>query len=253
MSYSVGELARLAGVTVRTLHHYDRIGLLSPTERSRSGYRQYTAADAERLHRILVYRELGFDLARIKGILADGEDALEQLSRQHELLQRDVRRLNGMIRGVEAMMNAKRTGINLTPDEMKDVFGDFDPAQHAEEAEQRWGGTEAYRESQRRAASYDKARWMEIRAEAEAINAGLAAAMAGGEAAAGAVAMDLAERHRQHISRWFYECGYDVHRGLAEMYVADPRFAQTYERVARGLSGYIRDAILANADRGGSR
>ena len=253
MSYSVGELARLAGVTVRTLHHYDGIGLLSPSERSRSGYRRYTASDAERLHRILVYRELGFDLAGITGILANGEDALEQLSRQHALLRKEVRRLNGMIRGVEAMMNAKRMGIGLTPDEMKQVFGDFDPAQHAEEAEQRWGDTEAYRESRRRASSYDKAKWLEIRAEADAISAGLAATMAGGEPASGTAAMDLAERHRQHISRWFYECGYDVHRGLAEMYVADPRFAQTYESVAPGLSGYIRDAMLANADRAGSR
>ena len=253
MSYLVGELARLAGVTVRTLHHYDRIGLLSPSERSRSGYRRYTAADAERLHRILVYRELGFDLARITGILAHGEDALEHLSRQHELLRGEVRRLNGMIRGVEAMMNAKRTGIGLTPDEMKEVFGEFDPAQHAEEAERRWGETEAYRESQRRASSYDKAKWLEIGGEADAINAGFAAARAAGEPPAGPVAMDLAERHRQHISRWFYECGYDIHRGLAEMYVADPRFAQTYESVAPGLSGYIRDAILANADRAASR
>lgn len=250
MSYSVGELASLGGVTVRTLHHYDRIGLLSPTERSRAGYRRYTAADAERLHRILVYRELGFDLARIAGILDDGgADAVEHLRRQHGLLRREVRRLTGMIRGVEAMMNAKRMGINLTPGEMREVFGGFDPGQHAEEAEQRWGKTDAYRESQRRAAGYDKAKWLEIRAEAEEINRALAAALASGAPADGAVAMDLAERHRGHIGRWFYECGHATHAALGEMYVADPRFAQTYEDMAPGLSGYLREAILANAAR----
>ena len=177
MSYSVGQLANLAGVTIRTLHHYDRIGLLEPSERGRTGYRRYSAADAERLHRILVYRELGFDLAGIRGILAaaGGGSAVEQLRRQHELLRREVRRLNSMIRGVEAMMNAKRTGVNLTPDEMRDVFGDFNPADHAEEAERRWGETEAYRESQRRAASYDKTQWLEIRGEADEISRAFAA------------------------------------------------------------------------------
>jgi DNA-binding transcriptional MerR regulator len=253
MSYSVGELARMAGVTIRTLHHYDRIGLLNPSERSRSGYRRYTTADAERLHRILVYRELGFELSRIAGILGtNGEDAVEHLRRQHELLRREVRRLNGMIRSVEAMMNAKRLGINLTPDEMKEVFGGFDPAQHAEEAERRWGNSDAYRESARRSAGYDKAKWQEIRKEADEISLALAQAMAAGQPATGTVAMDLAERHRQHITRWFYDCGYDVHRGLAEMYVADPRFAQAYDKVKPGLSAYVREAILANAARAGS-
>ena len=63
------------------------------------------------------------------------------------------------------------------------------------------------------------------------------------------VAMDLAERHRQHISRWFYDCGYAVHRGLAEMYVADPRFSEAYDRLTPGLSRYVREAVLANAAR----
>jgi DNA-binding transcriptional MerR regulator len=254
MSYSVGDLAKLAGVTVRALHHYDEVGLLSPTDRTRAGYRRYTTADAERLHRILVYRELGFDLARIAAILDDPEsDALRHLERQRELLRREARRLDGLIRSVEALMNAKRMGVNLTPDEMREVFGSFDPGEHADEVEERWGGTDAYRESQRRVSKYDKAKWLEIRAEADAIQSGLAAAMTGGEPADSRAAMDLAERHRQHISRWFYDCTYEIHTGLGEMYVADPRFAQNYETVAPGLSQYVRDAIHANAARAGGR
>jgi MerR family transcriptional regulator, thiopeptide resistance regulator len=254
MSYSVGELAQLAGVTVRTLHHYDEIGLLTPMDRTRAGYRRYTPADAERLHRILVYRQLGFDLARIAEILDDPDtDAMQHLRRQHELLRSEQRRLDGVIRSVEALMNAKKTGIDLTPDEMREVFGSFDPGQHADEAEERWGGTEAYRESQRRAASYDKAKWLEIRDEADAIHRELAAALADGQPADGPAAMDLAERHRQHIGRWFYDCTVEIHAGLAEMYVADPRFAQTYETIAPGLSRYLRDAIQANAARAGIR
>jgi DNA-binding transcriptional MerR regulator len=250
MSYSAGQLAKLANVTVRTLHHYDAIGLLTPSERTRAGYRRYSAEDAERLHRILVYRELGFDLAGITGILDDADaDALSHLRRQRALLEEEVRRLNGMIKGVEALMNAKKTGVNLTQAEMREVFGEFDPAKHADEAEQRWGGTEAYRESQRRAAKYDRKQWLAIREEAERISRDLQAVMASGRPATSREAMDVAEAHRQHITRWFYECTSEIHRGLGEMYVADPRFAQNYDTLAPGLSQYFRDAIVANAER----
>lgn len=250
MLYSIGELAKLARVSVRTLHHYDEIGLLSPSERTAAGYRQYSSADAERLHRIMVYRELGFDLAGIAVILDDtAADAMEQLRRQHVLLGEQIGRLQQMRKGVETMMNAKRNGLSLTPDEMREVFGDFDPAEHEPETERRWGDTEAYRESHRRASKYGKAEWLQLKAEAEQINARLAGALANGVPAGASEAMDLAEQHRQHISRWFYDCTYAIHRGLGEMYVADPRFSRHYDVVAPGLSAYLRDAINANADR----
>lgn len=253
-SYSVGELAARAGVSVRTLHHYDEIGLLSPSERTAAGYRRYNASDAERLHRILVYRELGFDLAGIARILDDpAVDAVEHLRRQRSLLERQVERLQRMIEGVEAMMNAKMTGLNLTPDEMKEVFGSFDPTEHAEEVETRWGGTEAYAESKRRTSSYDKHQWLQIHDEAARIGARFVDAMRDGAPSDSERAMGLAEQHRQHITRWFYECSYAIHRGLGEMYVADPRFAAHYDEQEPGLGAYVRDAILANAARAEAR
>lgn len=249
-SYSVGELAAQAGVSVRTLHHYHEIGLLSPSDRTAAGYRRYSASDAERLHRILVYRELGFDLAGIVRILEDpAVDAIEHLRQQRALLEERVERLQRMIKGVEAMMNAKKAGLSLTADETREVFGSFDPTEYAEEAERRWGDTDAYAESQRRTSSYDKQQWLEIRAEAERISAALAAAMRDGAPPESEHAMDLAEQHRQHITRWFYDCGYEIHRGLGEMYVADPRFTANYDGQEPGLAAYIRDAIRANAER----
>ena len=249
-SYSVGELASQAGVTVRTLHHYDEIGLLSASERTAAGYRRYGRTDTERLYRILIYRELGFDLAGIAAILDDpAVDAVEHLRRQHTLLEERVGRLQRMLKGVEAMMSAKQAGYNLTPDEMREVFGTFDPTEHAAEADERWGRTDAYRESQRRASSYDKEQWLQINAEAGRIHADLSAALRECVPPASERAMALAELHRQHISRWFYDCSYEIHRGLGEMYVADPRFAKNYEDQAPGLSAYVRDAIIANADR----
>lgn len=251
MSYSVGELAGMTGVSVRTLHHYDAIGLLSPSGRSAAGYRRYSTADAARLHSILSYRALGFDLATIATMLDDpGADPLDHLRRQHELLLAERARLGRLARTIQRMMEARQMGIHLDPEEMREVFGDFDPTQYADEAEARWGGTDPYEQSKRRTATYRKDDWKRIQAEGEAIEAGFAEALARGLSPAGEEAMDLAEQHRQHISRWFYDCSYAMHRGLAEMYVADPRFAEHYERRAAGLSGFVRDAVLGNAVRG---
>ncbi|WP_433057347.1 TipAS antibiotic-recognition domain-containing protein [Dactylosporangium sp. CS-033363] len=139
--------------------------------------------------------------------------------------------------------------MNLTPDEKRELFGEFDPDQHAEEAEQRWGSTDAYQESARRTARYTKSDWERIKREAAENTEAFAAAFEDGTPAADARAMDLAEAHRQHISRWFYDCSPEIHQGLGDMYVADPRFTANYDTDHPGLAAYIRDAIRANAAR----
>lgn len=123
---------------------------------------------------------------------------------------------------------------------------------YAAEAEQRWGRTAAFRESQRRAATYGPADWARIRAEADDIEERLALTMRAGWSATSAPATALAEEHRCHLSRWFYSCSPDLHRALAELYVADARFAAHYDQRAPGLADYLHDAINANADRGDS-
>jgi MerR family transcriptional regulator, thiopeptide resistance regulator len=121
--------------------------------------------------------------------------------------------------------------------------------EYAREAEERWGHTEAYRQSQERTSRYTQEDWERIKSEAAAIEHGLAAALAEGVPPSSDRATDLAEEHRQHISRFYYDCGYDIHRGLGDMYVADARFTAHYELVAEGLAEYLRDAIHANAER----
>ena len=250
MSYTVGAVARMSGVTVRTLHHYDEIGLLSPGERSDAGYRRYDEADLDRLQRILFYRELGFGLDDIRQVMTDGDaDALGHLRRHHAMLLDRIGRLKRMVIAVEKAMEAHTMGISLTPEERLEVFGDFDPESHAAEAEERWGGTETYAESQRRVARYTKADWDRMKAESAAYLEPLVAAMRDGSPARSPQAMDAAEQHRQHISRWFYDCTYEIHRGLGQLYVDDPRFTATYEGIAPGLAAYLCDAILANAER----
>ncbi|MEU6073287.1 MerR family transcriptional regulator [Micromonospora sp. NPDC047074] len=248
MAYTVGQVARLAGVTVRTLHHYDEIGLLSPSGRSGAGYRRYDDADLERLQHVRYYRELGFPLEEIATILGDpASGPSAHLRRQHELLTERIKRLQEMVAAVEFAMEASKLNIPLTPQERFEVFGDFDPDAHAEEAEQRWGGTDAYRESNRRVAHYTKDDWLRNKAENEDWSRRLVEVIASGAPADSPAAMDVAEEHRQLISRWFYECSYEIHTGLADMYVADERFTAYFERIRPGAAAYLSEAIHANA------
>ncbi|UGY92237.1 MerR family transcriptional regulator [Streptomyces gobiensis] len=250
MGYSVGQVAGFAGVTVRTLHHYDEIGLLAPSERTYAGHRRYSDADLDRLQQILFYRELGFPLEEVAQLLDDpGADPYAHLRRQHRLLADRMEKLRKMAAAIEEAMEARRMGINLTPEEKFEVFGDFDPDEYAQEAERRWGGGEPYRESQRRVAAYGKEDWLRIKAEQGDLNRRIVALMESGAGPQSPAAMELAEEHRQQICRYFYDCGYEVHTGLAEMYVADERFTATYENIKPGLAVYLRGAILANAAR----
>src|ERR1017187_9104953 len=110
-TFKIGEVARLTRLTVRTLHHYDAIGLIKPSHRTEAGYRCYTEADLERLHQVLCYRELGFSLEHIAGIVAN-PDRPDHLLRQLQLLQGRIGSLQRMADSVKKMMEAKAMGIH---------------------------------------------------------------------------------------------------------------------------------------------
>jgi DNA-binding transcriptional MerR regulator len=252
--YTVGDVARMAGISVRTLHHYDEIGLLVPGDRSAAGYRLYTATDVQRLRQILFYRELDFGLDEIGRILEQpGAVADDHLRTQHRLLRGRRDRDEALLHAIEHEMEARKMGISLTPEEQLEIFGTAQLAEHQAEAEQRWGDSDAWKESQRRAATYTKQDWIEIKAEADANIAAFAAALRAGEPADGEVASAAAEEHREHISRRFYACGHEMHRNLAELYISDPRYMRTWDEIAPGFSQYVHDAIVANAERARGR
>lgn len=250
MGHTVGEVARMSGQTIRTLHHYDRIGLLVPAERTPSGYRDYSDQDLERLRQILTYRELGFGLDQIAALLDDPHaDTHAHLVRQHRLVNERINRLRTMAQALEHLMEADTMNLNLTSAERLELFGDFDVDAHSEEARQRWGNTEAYTQSQRRVSTYTKADWERLNAESEQIYQDLARAMNEGLAPDSTAVMDLAERHRAHITSWFYDCPAEMHQGLGRMYVEDERFTTTIDAHGQGLSVYLREAFAANAAR----
>ena len=247
-TYTVGEVARVSHVSVRTLHHYDEIGLLTPSTRSSTGYRLYSESDLRRLQQILFYRSLGFALEDIAAMLADLDSTAEDhLRRQHRMVREQIAKRQDLLAALEKEMEARQMGISLTPEEQFEVFGeDWRSEGYAAEAEQRWGDTDAWRHSQVRTAAFTKDDWITIKAETDANEAAFADAMRAGEPADGPRAAELAEQHRAAVTR-FWDCGHEAHRCLAEMYLADERFRQHYDDIALGLAQYVHDVIVANA------
>ena len=247
MHHKIGHVARVARLSVRALRHYDDIGLVRPTGRSEAGYRLYTDADLERLQTVLFFRELGFRLEDIRRLLeSPGFDRRRALIEQRARLRENADRATALVRLVERTIRNLEGEETMTPEEM---FEGFDPSRYEEEVEGRWGKTAPYAESARRTKGYTKDDWTALRAEADAITAAFAEAMEEGVPPGDSRATDLAERHRLHIDRWFYPCPPRMHVGLGEMYVADARFAASYEKHRPGLTAYLLEAFRANASR----
>jgi MerR family transcriptional regulator, thiopeptide resistance regulator len=132
---------------------------------------------------------------------------------------------------------------------MKAIFDGFDPAEYEQEAEQRWGDTDAYKESMKRTQRYTEDDWKRLAAEQSAVYADAAASMKAGRPASSGEAMEIAERHRHLIDRWFYPCSFTMHVGLASLYENDARFAANIDKYGEGLTRFLVEAIRANADR----
>jgi DNA-binding transcriptional MerR regulator len=252
-TYQVKEVANLSGVSVRALHHYEDIGLLVPTDRTKAGYRLYSQADLLRLQQILLCRELGMPLEEIRRFLDDpGFDRRAALEQQRRELTARADRMAAMIGAVDAALAALSdkggpTMKEMSQEEITSLFDGFDPAHHEAEARDRWGKTDAFQESARRTSKYTKADWERHKAESDAIMKDAAELFGSGAAAEGDEAMSVAERHRLLVDRWFYPCSRTMHAGLANMYEGDARFAASIDQYAPGLTPWWSTAIRTNA------
>jgi len=241
MSYTVKQLAKAAGVTVRTLHYYDEIGLLKPSFLKENGYRCYEEKELVKLQQILYFRELDFALEDIVQIInAPGYKVLEALAEQRTLLAMKRARLDGLLVTIESTMKKLKEGINMSTDELFAAFSESPFEQYKEEVKAKWGRTDAYRQSIERTRRWTKEDFERIKEEGQAITLSLAKLMGNGFAHAEVQAQ--IERHFQHINR-FYDCSYEMYRNLGNMYCEDPRFAENYNTVAPHLAEFMRDAI----------
>ncbi|WP_343252706.1 MerR family transcriptional regulator [Ligaoa zhengdingensis] len=239
MKRTVKQVADLCGVSVRALHHYDQIGLLHPAETTPAGYRLYGDEELARLQQILFFRELEFPLKEIQRILDNPSfDEHEALTRHRALLILKRERLNGLIRLVDQTLKG----------ESEMSFAEFDTTEieaacerYADEARQRWSGTDAYRESAERTKHYQKEDWARINAEADQFYRALASQM--GRAPSDPSVQKLVSDWQALITRYYYPCTDEILAGLGEMYIADRRFTDNIDRYAPGLARFLSDAI----------
>jgi DNA-binding transcriptional MerR regulator len=251
MALKVKEVADLVGVSVRTLHHYDQIGLLKPESVSPAGYRLYTDHNLERLQQILFFKEIGFELHQIKEILdSPSFNRRHALLSHRELLYTKKKRLEEIIRTVEKTIDAMEGEIIM---DQKDMFAGFDmseiekhQAQYAEEAKQKYGHTDAYQQSMTKTAKYTKEDWGRITEAASRIYQRIAALMDKGPADR-EVQAAVAE-WRQHVTDNFYNCTPEIFRGLGDLYVNDPRFTANIDKVKPGLAAFLREAMHVYCD-----
>ena len=258
--YTVGDLAGMAGISSRTLRHYDKIGLLRPEHRILSDYRMYTSEDAMRLQQILFFRELEFSLADIARLMMDPEfDQCIALQRQAELLEKRAGRLAALaVSARRTLAEMDQTNLVLKGDgkmEDKELFQAFDYDQMMDEqkawepeVQRRWGDTDAYRVSRERTRRMTRKDWSRIKdRQTDDLNA-LAALFREAAEPEGPRVQEVVGRARSLIDETFYPCSWEMFRGLGEMYEADPRFTAYYERVAEGLSGFYGKAIKVRCD-----
>lgn len=245
---TVGATAALVGLSVRTLHHWDEIGLVVPSARTWAGYRLYDAADIARLHRVLVYRELGMPLAGIRALIDDPEvDERAHLASQRSLLTERIARLQQMVCAVDSMMEADAMNTPLTPDEQARAFGSRWDDRYATEAEERWGATPEWEHSRRVTERMSEEDFAAARAEIDELDGRLAAAMRSGLAPGDDAVLALAEEHRlRSIGRWF-PVSHAQHVLIARGYTDDPRFTAHDDAREAGLAAWLREAIEANA------
>lgn len=240
---TVKEAAALSGVSVRTLHHYHKVGLLAPAEVTQAGYRLYGREELARLQQILLYKELGFSLEEIRPLLgADRAFLRDALEKQTQLLMLKRKRLDKLIGLTQSLLKGEGT-MDFSAFDTKEI--DSQMEQYAQEVKERWGETLEYEESQKRMASYGKEEWEKVYAGMGDIFQRFAACMGEGPSSPGAQA--LVAEWRDFISENFYPCSDEVLQGLGQMYECDPRFQATFEKTAPGLGKFIAEAIKAAA------
>ncbi len=243
--YKINEVSKLTGVSIRMLHHYDKIGLLSPSKRSDSNYRLYNEEDILRLYQILLFKELDFSLQDIKQILDDENfDRKEALKVQRQLISEEKKRLERILETIDDTIE------NLGGCMNKNNFKAFDCEKHQEkykeETEKRYGNTSAYKESQEKTSKYNKNDWNNIMKEAGVIYEELSKLM--DKAPGDKSVQELIEKWRNHITTNFYDCNIKIFRGLALMYVADERFTKNIDTYGEGLAQFMSDAMNIYCD-----
>ena len=236
MKMQIKEFAEFTGVSVRTLHYYDEIGLLRPAAVDTStGYRFYDEDSLLRMQEILFYRELDFSLKSIGEMLsAPNYDKSKALQEQKRLLILKKERLERLISAIDDAGKGETV--------MK-AFDNSEFERYKSEAQERWGNTDAYKEHAEKTAGYGKNKWSSLAAELDMIFSEFAICMKNGEAPETEAPQSLVKKLQSHITENYYTCTNEILSGLGQMYVADERFKNNIDKHADGTAAFVRDAI----------
>ena len=247
-AYTVGQLAKMAGVSVRTLHHYDEIGLLGPLDRTAAGYRLYGEQDLLRLQQILFFRELDFALDEIRHILDDPDfDPLAALASHRRLLQERAARIGRLLNTIDrtiAKLTEDDMDEKVTDEELYAGFTDEQVQRYEREVREQYD-PELVAESNRRVRNMSKAQWQALLGEGEEINQGLAALM--DRDADDPEVQALIARHYTMMNQ-FYSVSAEGYRGLGQLYVTNDEFRAYYDKYGPGLADFLQPAMAYYAE-----
>ena len=235
----ISEVAKLTGITVRTLHYYDEIGLLKPSEITEAGYRLYSREDLEILQQILFFRELDFPLSQIKEIMNNPNyDKEEALKKQKELLIQQRQRIEGLIKLIEKRIEGDNN-MSFKEFDMNEI--EENKKKYAKEVKERWGTSKAYEESEKKTSGYNKEKWGDINQETSEIFKGFAE-LRNSDPGSEEV-QELVRRWQKYITDNFYTCTNEILSGLGLMYVEDERFKENLDKNGEGTAKLMAEAI----------
>ena len=249
--YKVNEISKLTGVSIRMLHHYDKIGLLVPSEKTEKNYRLYSDEDIKKLYQILIFKELEFPLKEIKIILESSDfDRKEALKLQKDLMIKKKKRMDEIIQSINEVIN-NLEGDKKMSEKNFNVFNYKKVKEHQKkyeyETKAKYEKTNAYKECNEKTSNYSENDWKKICEEANYIYNELAKLM--DRNPEDKEVQDLVEKWRNHITDNYYECTIDIFRGLGIMYVADNRFKKNIDKTKDGLAEFLSKAIKIYCDK----
>ncbi len=240
MKYSISEAATLMGVSVRTLHYYDEIGLLLPSSVvPETGYRYYDEKALEKLQQILFYKELDFSIKDIVKIMDSPDYQKEEaMQNQRELLKMKKERLERLIGLLDAGLKGENT-MSIKEFDMTEIENAKE--KYAKEVQEKWGSTDAYMQSQKKTAGFTKEDWAKSQEKASQIMQEFAKHI--GENPASVGVQKLVEVWQSYITEFYYDCTKEILAGLGQMYVADERFMNNMDQHGAGTAKLMSEAI----------
>ena len=235
----ISEVAKLSGVTVRTLHYYDEIGLLKPSKTTEAGYRMYSIEDLEKLQQILFFRELDFPLNEIKEIMINPKyDKIESLNKHKELLIEKRKRIDGLVTLIDKTIKGDN---NMSFKEFDNSKIEENKRKYSEEVKKRWGNTDAYKEYEKKTTSYDENSWNTINEEMAKILKEFADNR--DKDVNSDIVQSLVEKWRGYITLNFYNCTKEILSCLGLMYIGDERFKENIDKYGEGTSEFMAKTI----------